>query len=132
MLEEAFRKAQLRAKNHGVFSARAVLLDADRLGESPDRDSRIQPLADREGFLLIWQRPCHEALLLHHLPCCQTLKPSDSEAARIALEQRWPQYSKPMSSRKLAQRIGLAEVQAAASVEAELSVLLSLLGFPQL
>jgi len=30
-----------------------LLLDADRLGESRDRDSRIQPLAEREGFLLI-------------------------------------------------------------------------------
>jgi NADPH:quinone reductase-like Zn-dependent oxidoreductase len=59
IVEGACQKAQERARNHGGFYARAVLLDADKLGQAPDRDSRIQALADAEGFLLVWQRPAH-------------------------------------------------------------------------
>jgi hypothetical protein len=129
VVEGACQKAQGRARNHGGFYARAVLLDADKLGQVPDRDHRIQPLADAEGFLLVWQRPCHEALLLHHLPGCQTLKPSDAITAKAALERRWPEYRKPMPAARLSEHIGLAQIEAAASVEAGLRDLLLLLGF---
>jgi hypothetical protein len=63
---------------------------------------------------------------LHHLPSCQTRIPGDPEAFLL---QRWPEYCKPMSTRRLAERITLAEVEAAASVEPGLAELLSLLGF---
>jgi hypothetical protein len=130
VIEAACRKAKERARNRGAFVGQAVLVDADRLGQTPDRDAQINPLAHAERILVVWQRPCHEALLLHHLPGCQTLMPADRSAANAALCRCWPEYRKPMSAVRLTARIGLAEVRAAARVEGELSSLLALLGFP--
>jgi hypothetical protein len=130
IVEAACRKVKERAKRHGPFDGRAVLVDADRLGQSPHRDVRISPLANGEGLSVIWQRPCHEVLLLHHLRDCQMLMPHDRASATAALVRRWPEYRKPMSANQLSARISLADVRAAAGVEAELRALLSLLGFP--
>jgi hypothetical protein len=85
IVEAAVEKARERARNRGRFVHRAVLLDSDRHGYAPERDNRIAPLAQANGLLLIWQRPCHEALLLRHLPGCQTLRPSSSAAAEPLL-----------------------------------------------
>lgn len=130
IVEAAVEKARERARNRGRFVRRAVLLDSDRHGDSPERDNRIAPLAQAHGLLLIWQRPSHEALLLRHLPGCQTLRPSSSAAAKAALVRQWPEYLKPMSARRLAAKLGLSEIQSAAQVEDELRGFLSWLGFP--
>jgi hypothetical protein len=130
IVEAAVEKARERARNRGRFVHRAVLLDSDRHGYAPERDNRIAPLAQANGLLLIWQRPCHEALLLRHLPGCQTLRPSSSAAAEAALVRQWAEYKKPMPARRLAEKLGLSEIQAAARVEDDLRGFLSLLGFP--
>ena len=130
IVQAACQKARERARNHGVYVGRAVLVDADRLGQTPQRDAQINASAVSERLLIVWQRPCHEALLLHHLPGCQTLMPRDRAAASDALCRHWPEYCKPMSAIRIRDRIGLAGVQAAARVEPELSAFLSLLGFP--
>jgi hypothetical protein len=126
----AVEKVRERARNRGRFVSCAVLLDSDRQGQVPERDNRIAPLAQAHGLLLIWQRPSHEALLLRHLPGCQTLRPSSSAAATASLVRQWPEYRKPMSARRLAERLGLSEIQVAASVEVDLRAFLSSLGFP--
>lgn len=114
----------------GAFVASAVLLDADKLGQIPNRDAQIQPLAEQYQLLLVWQRPCHEALLLHHLPKCQTQMPQNSPNANSQLRSYWPDYEKPMSAKKLRDRIELRGVMLARTVEPELDALLSLLRFP--
>jgi hypothetical protein len=111
------------------FEASALLLDADRRRQEPERDARIEPLAQQNSLLLVWQRPCHEALLLHHLPNCQGLAPQNSSDAHFHLRRVWSVYQKPMSARQLRARIGLAELVQAATVESELADLLRLLGF---
>jgi len=123
----ARRARQIRSR--GAFEASALLLDADRCGEEPERDAQIEQLAQQNSLLLVWQRPCHEALLLHHLPNCQSLAPQNSSAAHFHLRRVWSVYQKPMSARQLQTRIGLAELLRAAMVESELADLLSLLGF---
>lgn len=130
IVEAAVQKARERAQKRGRFVGRAVLLDSDRHGHAPERDNRIAPLAQAHGLLLIWQRPCHEALLLRHLPGCQTLRPSSSAAAEAALVRQWPEYQKPMPARRLPEKLGLSEIQAAAQFEDDLRGFLSLLGFP--
>jgi hypothetical protein len=129
VVEGACLRARQRARDRGLYAGRAVLLDADRLGQNPERDNRIERLATEHRLLLVWQRPCHEAFLLRHLVGCQTRRPGDPEASRAALLQQWPSYRKPMSARRLAERITLAEIRAATRVEPELRDLLSLLGF---
>jgi hypothetical protein len=118
IVEEACQKVRQHARNRGPFSAQAVLLDADRRGQNPNRDSRMEALARKENLRLVWQHPCHEAL------------PSNSSVALAVLLQHWPEYRKPMSANRLAARIGLAQIQASASVEPELRAFLSLLGLP--
>ena len=100
-----------------------------RWGRDPERDGRIDRLAAEHRLLLVWQHPRHEALLLHHLPSCQTLRPFSSAAAKVALEQRWQGYYKGIPAARLRERIGFTQIQLAASVETGLRDLLSLLGF---
>jgi hypothetical protein len=129
IVEAAVAQLTRQIRNHGSFVAKAVLLDEDKLGRNPCRDAQIRPLAQRNGLSLIWQRPCHEGLLLHHLPNCQTLRPPTAAAADSDLRREWPAYQKPMTANRLRARIGLAELANAATVEHELAALLSLLGF---
>ncbi|WP_458438079.1 hypothetical protein [Methylorubrum extorquens] len=67
IVEQAIRLLNLRARRFGTYTSRAVLLDTDKLGLTPGRDKQIESLADRHSLDLIWQSPCHEALLLRHL-----------------------------------------------------------------
>jgi hypothetical protein len=69
-------------KVYGAYTARAVLLDSDIIGQSPDRDRRIVPLAERANLILIWQKPCHESFLLHHVNGCEALKPPGANELR--------------------------------------------------
>ncbi|HEX7194152.1 MAG TPA: hypothetical protein VF207_04220, partial [Chthoniobacterales bacterium] len=133
--ETRLRSSQRPSKRHGnargiaegSLAAQCFWTATDRV---PERDNRIAPLAQAHGLLLIWQRPSHEALLLRHLPGCQTLRPSSSAAATDSLVRQWPEYRKPMSARRLAERLGLSEIQVAASVEVDLRAFLSSLGIP--
>jgi hypothetical protein len=57
------RIAEGERKSESLYVHRAVLIDADRLGQSPLRDAQIAPIAHAAHIQVIWQRPCHEALL---------------------------------------------------------------------
>ena len=129
IVESAVVHLQRQIRIRGPFIARAVLLDADKRGQNPTRDNQIQPLAQANDLRLIWQCPCHEALLLHHLPGCATLRPGTCEAAHRLLLNHWANYQKPLWAFRLLERIGIPELAQARSAEPELSQLLSLLGF---
>jgi hypothetical protein len=129
IVETAVAQLNRQIRNRGPFVARTLLLDEDKLGRNPQRDRQIWPLAERNKLLLVWQRPCHEGLLLHHLPNCQSLRPPTPVAADSHLRRHWPEYEKPMSANRLRVRIGLAELANAVTVEQELAALLSVLGF---
>jgi hypothetical protein len=43
---------------------------------------------------LIWQEPCHEAVLLRHVAGCDQLRPQTSAAAIAELRKCWPDYQK--------------------------------------
>lgn len=121
------RRAELK---RGSFALKAILLDRDTLGMSPERDQQLYPIADAHGFRLIWQDPTHEAFLLRHLPGCHTLRPPTPAAASIQLGQHWAEYRKPMSALRLSARLGLAEVLAACASEESLLSFLQACGFP--
>jgi hypothetical protein len=111
------------------FVVRAILLDADRRGEVPERDVRLQKLATTAGLLLIWQEPCHEALLLRHLDGCRDRRPLSTESACRELDRFWPGSGKGMSAQRLAERIDESAVRQAAEVESELAKFLTDIGF---
>ena len=130
IVESAIARLVRQIRTRGSFVARALLLDDDQLGQNPARDAQIQPLVIEHRLLLVWQRPCHEALLLRHLPGCESLRPQNSLAANLHLSRYWQDYKKPMSANRLLEKIGLAELASAASVEPDLAILLTLLGLP--
>jgi hypothetical protein len=100
---------------------RAVLLDADKLGQAPARDARARELAAAATISLVWQRPCHEALLLRHLEGCRDLRRPTSDLSLQELRRRWPDYDKGMPAGRLATRIGANELRRVLQVEHELA-----------
>jgi hypothetical protein len=82
------RFVEFERKRDRRYAVRAVLLDADRRGQAPERDMRMVELAQRAHLRLIWQEPCHEALLLRHMEGCQTLRPPSSALAIEELRRR--------------------------------------------
>jgi hypothetical protein len=129
LVERALALLAQRERRHGdAYAARFVLLDTDKLGQSPQRDARARQLAGREGITLIWQEPCHEALLLRHLEHCANLRPATTPLALQQLAQRWPVYEKGMAAVRLAERINMAGVRRAAQGDDGLAALLAAIG----
>jgi hypothetical protein len=123
------RIAEGERKSEAPYVYRAVLIDADRLGQSPLRDAQIAPLAQAARIQIIWQRPCHEALLLRHLEGCQQLRPATSAHALAALRQHWPEYVKGMPALRLADQIGHGAIERVLQVEAEIAGFLVNIGY---
>ena len=128
LLKTAETRMIQRIKQRGDYAVKAVLLDADRLGESEDRDREARSIASRLGLLLIWQTPIHEALLLRHLEGCASLRPKKPDAMG-ELKRRWPEYSKGMTAMQLARRIDRPGINRAAAAEEPLRRFLGLIGF---
>jgi len=123
------RIAEGERKSESPYVHRAVLIDTDRLGQAPLRDVQIAPIAQATRMRVIWQRPCHEALLLRHLEGCQQLQPATSPQALAELRQRWPEYVKGMPALRLADRIDHGAILRARQAEAELAGFLSDIGY---
>lgn len=123
------RIAESERKRGSPYFLRALLIDEDKLGQTPDRDARITPLATTGRLRIIWQRPCHEALLLRHLEGCRDLRPVMSAQALADLRQHWPGYVKGMPAARLADRIGHEEVQRVLDVEPDLAGFLADVGY---
>jgi hypothetical protein len=116
-------------KSESPYLHRAVLLDDDRLGQAPARDAQMASIAKSARIRVIWQSPCHEALLLRHLDGCQQLRPPTSSHALTELRQRWPEYVKGMPALRLADRIDDSAIRRVFAVETELAAFLSELGY---
>ena len=129
LVELARRRVEEIERKRGRYAFRAVLLDADRMGQTRVRDARIEPIATAASLRLIWQRPCHEALLLRHLDGCRDRQPATCALAEQELKRHWPEYEKGMSAMRLARRLGARELRQALEVEHDLAALLSDLRF---
>ena len=129
IVELGVRRMAQRERQHGSsYTWSANLLDADKLGQQVQRDDRARAIAARDGIRLIWQEPCHEALLLRHLPQCAQLPPPQTAIASQQLAQRWNGYRKPMPAARLAERIDLEALARVRTVEPELAAFLITLG----
>jgi hypothetical protein len=106
------------------FAITAVLLDHG----NPQKNVAAARHAKQNGIdHLIWQEPDHEALLLRHLPGCQSRRPPRGTSLG-ALQREWPGYEKGMSAQALAMRVNLDCVKAACIVENNLRSFLTHLG----
>ena len=131
IVERAVSQMSRRAGRGDNYVARAVLLDSDTCGRVPDRDARAITLARENGVRLIWQVPCHEAILLRHFEGCESLRPTSSGRAAAELQRRWPEYRKGLPASRLAACLNEAAVLRAASVEHELGAFLADISFAQ-
>jgi hypothetical protein len=129
LVELALRLIAEGGSKRGAYAIQAVLLDADKLGQAPERDRQMREVAATANLRLIWQRPCHEALLLRHLENCHDQRPPTAKEAIQRLTRHWPNYVKGLSAIKLAQRIDASAVRQAALVEPELHEFLDEIGF---
>lgn len=129
IVERAAQRLSERKRRRQIdYEAQFVLLDRDKWGIAPNRDGQIAQIATRAGLKLVWQAPCHEAMLLRHLENCGALLPQTTKLAEAALIQRWPEYKKPMDAAGLARRLDILAVSRAASVEPDLEQLLQEVG----
>jgi hypothetical protein len=128
---ESADKALRRDKISGrpPFIGKFVILDSDLRGQSVQRDQACLKLAARLSLRLIWQTPCHEAVLLRHLENCGNRKPPTSRESEEQLSAQWPGYIKNFGRDRLAERLDLAAFARVSRYETDLAVLLRLLGF---
>jgi hypothetical protein len=105
------------SRTRSEFYLKLILMDSDQVANDVARQREAERLAEQFNIRVIWQEPCHEALLLRHLDGCSDRRPPTSAAAMEALRSEWPEYRKPMTRVGLARRIALDGVHRAATVE---------------
>lgn len=132
LVDLAIRRIAAKEAKRGDFAHRAILLDRDRFGLSPERDRQIVPLAQKHDLQLIWQSPCHEGLLLRHFEGQGATHLATSDLALQALRRVWPDYYKGMSASLLAARVGLTTARRAGLAETEFAAFLDQIGFPRI
>ena len=120
-----------RLRRRDPYSLRAIFLDEDTRPQIPRRADQAIRLAEELDMHLIWQNPCHEALLLHHLGGFEQARPPTAALAMEALVRQWPEYRKGLAAARLAERLDELAVRRAASVEPELRAFLVLI-WPEL
>ncbi len=127
-IEMLVRRLGQLQKKRSAPKERFALLDSDQAERDPQRADRARRLADDHGVVIVWQRPCFEAVLLRHLEGRTLDRPPDTPGAVKALVKAWPEYEKAMTRANLARRIDRDAVLRAADVEAELDALLRCVG----
>lgn len=123
-LRRAGQEIARRRQRRSEFARRAVLLDLDQVQNDHQRRQQAELLANQLDIRIIWQDPCHEALLLRHIDGFAQHRPPTTQTSDAALHAAWPHYRKPMTKILLARRINLADVRRAASVEPVLAAFL--------
>jgi len=123
-IEMAVRRLYQLRKKRTAPTQRFALLDSDQADRDPQRADWARLKAAEHNIVILWQRPCFEAMLLRHLEGRTTHRPPDAPAASKALLREWPDYEKPMTRAALAKRIDRPAVLRAAAVEPELGALL--------
>ena len=115
-------------KRRMPYAGRFILLDRDQIQDDRRMVEDAERLAGAHDIKLIWQEPCHEALLLRHLSGHAGDRPPTCGNAASMLRAVWPKYKKPMSAAGLSQRIDRAGLRRAAAVEPGLREFLDAIG----
>lgn len=129
IIDRAHAEIKRIERLYGSYAMRAVLLDKDRYNPNDDRGRLIGPLLAKADIHPIWQSPCHEALLLRHLPGCHTLRPPTAAEAMAALRRHWPDYQKGASAAYLSARLRIEHISRAAGVERDLAAFFAKAGY---
>jgi hypothetical protein len=115
-------------RNREKFATRFVILDDDQNDLTPQRTEKAKELAIKHSISLIWQSPCHEAMLLRHFENHGNDQPQSTPIAKQQLKALWPEYVQGMERLDLAKRLDFASVASAAAVEHDLAKFLKQIG----
>ena len=124
---EIIERQMQRYERRGTFAAKFALLDADQRVLAPERAAQADRLAASLGVTVIWQQPCHEALLASHFANAHR-NPGSAEDALQYLQSLWPEYRKAMTARQVSQRIDFDGITRASGQNPELGRMLSAIG----
>lgn len=127
-VQRAVQRIKGRERKRVRFHLKAILMDSDQAVRHPQRAAQARQLATRENIKIIWQDPCHEAVLLRHILGCSDRRPPTCAVAERALKAEWPEYDKPMPRAQLIKRISFDAIRQAATVEPELCAFLKYIG----
>jgi hypothetical protein len=116
-LRRAQQEIARRRMTRADFHLKMILMDSDQFANNPTARINADRSAHELDISIIWQDPCHEAMLLRHLEGFTSHRPPTSAAACQELLSEWREYRKPMSRIGLARRIGIDAVKRAATVE---------------
>lgn len=127
-VEQAVKRIAKLERNREKFSSRYIILDDDQTAQQPERAETAVRLADEQSLVLIWQTPCHEALLLRHFDGHTNDRPPTTPLSGQQLRALWPDYGKGMERQSLSKRLDMPSVIRASGVEAGLAGFLNDIG----
>jgi hypothetical protein len=128
IVEESLKKLRAQERRYGPYRGRAILLDSDRIGQTPERDHKIPIICRGTTVALLYQRFDHEAVLLRHFKGCERLRPPRGYSLG-RLRREWPDYSKPADALALSQKLQAPDLRRFLNVEADFNAFLSPLLF---
>ena len=131
VVEDSINRMKRKSKNREDYLIKAIMLDADKLGHSIDRDNKIRPLAAEHNLKLVYSEPNFEAFLLRHFTGCERKRPP-AYASLSELEKVWPDYTKGIDHKSLYARLGEDGLLRACTVEDSLRDFLLSMGFDRI
>ena len=131
VVEESIRRMKWNSKNRGDYLVKAIMLDADKLGRSNDRDNKIRPLVSSGNIRLLYSTPNFEAFLLRHFPGYENKSPP-ADASLSELAKVWPEYRKGIDARSIYKQLGEDGLVRACTVEDSLRDFLTSIGFGEI
>jgi hypothetical protein len=133
MLNRAVCELKRKEKSKGKFSSSFLLVDGDRGKRNEDgwSLSQLKEKASKQDMKVCIQDPNQEGWLLRMMPGNERLQPNRVNMQK-QLRSVWPDYQKPIDSQTLHLRFKLDDLLRLARVDAELKMLLSVIGFPGL
>lgn len=126
--EVMLNRAVSYSKRRKYKNASSILLvDADRAMHDKWSLDQLREAAIKRKFNVVFQHPNLEGVLLRMFPGNERLRPIATKT-HTQLRQVWPNYDKPADARTLSTKFTLNDLLRVAKVDAELNVLLSMIG----
>ena len=127
-MQRARKEVEQRQRKRAEFAFKAVLHDSDQIDNDLQRREMAESIGRESDIAIIWQSPCHEALLLRHFEGFEQRRPATTAEIGAMLRQAWPSYQKPMTRVQVARTLEIAHVRRATQSEPALRTFLRRVG----
>lgn len=129
MLTTAVDQGKRREASKSKATCSILLVDSDRAqnGDDPWSKTKLREKALKNKFIVCFQDPKHEGILLRMHPGGEGLKLNSCDTDKL-LERKWKTYKKPVDAQLLRSKFALEDLLRAAQVDEELKKLLITIG----